>query len=135
MSDLATLLTQLFQQAHSMENIVKAIYIPDNITQAGHTHCKEYLDMALGHMIKVRDIFCSISEHYPQDLNTRIVQTACAKQDRLAAQFRTLTTALWERSPTRRTMNPTTSAQHMAKDTSTADTEKPTLNTSSSGKT
>ena len=34
-----------------MENIVKAIYIPENITQAGHAHCKEYLDMALGHMI------------------------------------------------------------------------------------
>ena len=106
-----------------MENIVKAIYIPDNITQAGHAHCKEYLDMALGHMIKVRDIFCSISEHYPQDLNTRIVQNACAKQDRIASQFRTLTTALWERSPTRRTMNPTTSAQRMTKDTPIADTE------------
>jgi hypothetical protein len=69
MTDLATLLTQLYQHAHSMENIVKAIYIPDNITQAGHAHCKEYLDMALDHMIKVRDTFCSISEHYPQDLN------------------------------------------------------------------
>jgi hypothetical protein len=32
MTDLATLLTQLYQHGHSMENIVKAIYIPDNIT-------------------------------------------------------------------------------------------------------
>jgi hypothetical protein len=82
MTDLATLLTQLYQHAHSMENIVKAINIPDNITQAGHSHCKKYLDKALDHMIKVGDTFCSISEQHPQDLNTRDVQTARTKQDR-----------------------------------------------------
>ena len=124
MTDLATLLTQLYQHAHSMENIFKAIYIPENITQSGHAHCKEYLDMVLDHMIKVRDTFCSILEHYPQDLNTRDVQIASTKQDRLAAQFRTLTTALWERTPARPTVNPSASAQSVTEDTSTTDTER-----------
>jgi hypothetical protein len=94
MTDLATLLTQLNQHAQSMENIVKAIYIPDNIAQAGQSHCKEYLDKALNHMIKVGDTFCSIAEQHQQDLNTHDVRTASAKQEHLVAQFRTLTAAL-----------------------------------------
>jgi hypothetical protein len=61
--------------------IVKALYILDNITQAWHAHCKEYLDKALDQMIKVRDTFCSISEQHHQDLNTRDVQTASAKHE------------------------------------------------------
>jgi hypothetical protein len=78
MTDLATFLTQLYRHAHSMENIVKAIYIPDNITQAGHSHCKEYLDKALEHMIIMGDTFGSISAQHPQDLLTQDVQTASA---------------------------------------------------------
>jgi hypothetical protein len=57
MSDLATLLTQHFQHAHNMDNIIKAIYIPENITHAGQAHCKEYLGRALDHMIKMGDTF------------------------------------------------------------------------------
>jgi hypothetical protein len=78
-------------------------------------------------MIKVRDTFCSISEHHPQDLNTRDVQTPSAKQDRLAAQFRTLTAALWERTPARTkcpTMNSPSSAQSVLDDTPTTEAEK-----------
>ena len=55
MTDLATLLTQFHQHAYSMENIVKSIHIPDNMTQVGHSHCKEYLDRAMDHMIKLGD--------------------------------------------------------------------------------
>ena len=99
MTDLPTLLTHLNQHAHSMENIVKAIYIPENITLAGHTHCREYLDKALDHMIKVGDTFCSILEQHPQDLNTQGVRNASAKQDSLVAQFKALTTSLRERTP------------------------------------
>ena len=101
MTDLATLLTQLNQHAHSMENIVKAIHIPENITHAGLAHCKEYLGLALDHMIKVGDAFRAISEQHPQDLNTHDVRTASAKQDCLIVQFRALTTTLWERTPAR----------------------------------
>ena len=77
-----------------MENIVKAIYIPDNITQAGHSHCKEYLDKALEHMIKMGDTFGSILSQHPQALLTPDVHTATAKQDHLISQFRTLASAL-----------------------------------------
>jgi hypothetical protein len=50
MADLAVLLNQLNQDAHIMENIVKAIHIPENINQAGLAHCKEYLGKALDYM-------------------------------------------------------------------------------------
>ena len=85
MADLATLLTQLNQNAHIMENIINAIHIPENITQAGLAHCKEYLGRALDYMIKLGDTFRAISKQYPQDLNTQDVCNASAKQDRLAA--------------------------------------------------
>ena len=114
MADLATLLTQLNQDAHIMENIIKAIHIPENITQAGLAHCKEYLGRALDHMIKVGDTFRAISKQHPQDLNTHDVRNASAKQDRLAAQFRTLTITLRERTPARpkhSTMNPSALGQ------------------------
>jgi hypothetical protein len=62
MPDLATLLTQLILNAYIMENIIKAIHIPENITHAGLAHCKEYLGRALDHMIKVGDTFRSILE-------------------------------------------------------------------------
>ena len=52
-TDLATLLTQLYQHAQIMDNILKATYIPDNLTHAGHAHCKDYLGKALDHMIKM----------------------------------------------------------------------------------
>jgi hypothetical protein len=74
MADLATLLTQLNQHAHIMENIIKAIHISENITHAGQAHCKEYLGRALDHMIKMGDTFRSISEQHPQDLNTHDAQ-------------------------------------------------------------
>jgi hypothetical protein len=110
-----------------MENIVKAIHIPENITHAGQAHCKEYLGRALDHMIKVGDTFCSISEQHPQDLNTHDVRTASAKQDRLIAQFRSLTAALWERTPALpkySTMNPSASGQSVLADTSTTEAKK-----------
>ena len=71
-----------------MENIIKAIYIPENITLAGHAHCREYLDKALDHMIKVRDTFCSILEQHPQDLSTQDVWSAGAKHGCLSASSR-----------------------------------------------
>jgi hypothetical protein len=120
MAGLATLLTQLNQHAHSMENIVKAIYIPENITHAGQAHCKEYLGRALDHMIKVGDTFSSISEQHPQDLNTHDIRTASARQDRLIAQFRALTAALWEKTPAppkHSTMDPSASGQSVLADT------------------
>ena len=43
-----------------MENIIKAIHIPENINQAGLAHCKEYLGKALDYMIKVGDTFRAI---------------------------------------------------------------------------
>ena len=43
-----------------MENIVRAIHIPEPITQTGHSHCKEYLDKAMEYMIKMGDTFGSI---------------------------------------------------------------------------
>ena len=99
MTDLATLLTQLNRNARIMENITNAIHIPNNINQAGLAHCKEYLSRALDHMILVGDAFRSISKQHPQDLDTHNVRAASAKQDRLAAQFRALTTTLRERTP------------------------------------
>jgi hypothetical protein len=99
MTDLATLLTRLYQHAHIMDNIIKAIYIPTNITHAGQAHCKEYPGRALDHMIKMGDTFRSISEQHPQDLDTHEVQAASAKQDHLMAQFKALTATLWERTP------------------------------------
>ena len=127
MTDLATLLTQLNQHTHRMENIVKAIHIPENITHAGQAHCKEYLDKAMDHMIKVGDTFCSISEQHPQDLNTHDAQNASAKQDSLVAQFRALTAALWERTPAlpkHSTMDSSASGQSVLADTSTAEAKK-----------
>jgi hypothetical protein len=76
MTDLPTLLSQFFQHAHSMENIVRAIHIPEPITQAGHSHCKEYLDKAMEHMIKMGDNFGSIQSQHPRNPQTPEVQAA-----------------------------------------------------------
>jgi hypothetical protein len=46
MTGLTALLTQLNRHAYTMDNIIKAIYIPDTFTHAGHAHCKEYLGKA-----------------------------------------------------------------------------------------
>ena len=93
MTDLASLLTQFYQHAYSMENIIKAIFVPEHITQAGHSHCKEYLDKALEHMIKMGDTYGSISAQHPQELLSPDVQNENSKQDFLIAQFRTLATS------------------------------------------
>ena len=108
MADLSTLLNQFFQHAHSMENIVRAIHIPEPITQTGHSHCKEYLDKAMEYMIKMGDTFGSILSQHPHNLQTPEVQSAASKQDHLISQFRSLSTVLWERTPT----TPSTSKQH-----------------------
>ena len=85
MADLTALLNQLNQDTHIMENIVKAIHIPENINQAVLAHCKEYLGKALDYMIKVGDTFRAIAKQYPQDLDTHDVRNVSAKQDRHAA--------------------------------------------------
>ena len=87
MTELATLLTQFHQHAYSMENIVKSIQIPDNMTQIGHSHCKEYLDKAMDHMIKLGDTWGAISSQHPLHLNTPDVQVAHGKQEHLITQF------------------------------------------------
>jgi hypothetical protein len=99
--DLATLLNQLYQHVHIMDNILKATYIPTNITDAGQAHCKEYLGRALDHMIKMGGAFRSISVQHPQDLDTHEVMAASAKQELLLAQFTALTTTLGERTQAR----------------------------------
>jgi hypothetical protein len=127
MADLATLLTQLNRNAYIMDNIINATYIPENITHAGLAHCKEYLDKALDHMIKMGDSFRSIAEQHPQDLNTHDVRTASAKQDHLIAQFKALATTLWERAsarPKHSTMTPSASGQSVSTDTPTAEAQK-----------
>ena len=127
MADLATLLAQLNQNAYIMENIVKAIHIPENNNQAGLAHCREYLGRALDHMIKVGDAFRAISKQHPQDLNTHDVRNASAKQEHLAAQFRVLTTTLRERTPTRpkhSTVNPSALGQSVLTNAPTTKTKQ-----------
>ena len=114
MTDLPTLLAQLFQHAHSTENIVNAIHVPEPITQTGHSHCKEYLDMAMEHMIKMGEIFGSILAQHPHDLQTTEVQTAAAKQDLLITQFKSRSASLWERTPTAKLLTPTKEASIQA---------------------
>ena len=128
MADLATLLAQLNQNAYIMEIIIKAIHIPENINQAGLAHCKEYLGRALDHMIKVGDAFRAISKQHPQELNTLDVRNASAKQDRLAAQFGVLTTALRERTlarPKLSTVNPPTLGQSVLTNAPATDSKQP----------
>jgi hypothetical protein len=125
MADLATLLAQLNQNAYVMENIIKAIHIPENINQAGLAHCREYLGRALDHMVKVGDAFRAITKQHPQDLNTHDVRHASAKQDHLVAQFRVLTITLRERTLTRpkqSTMNPPALGQSVLTNAPATDT-------------
>jgi hypothetical protein len=126
MADLATLLTQLNQNAYIMENIIRAVQILENINQAGLAHCREYLGRALDHMIKVGDAFRAISKQHPQDLNTHDIRNASAKQDRPAAQFRVLTTTLLERTltpPKHSTMDPPTLGQSVLTNAPMTDTK------------
>ena len=98
-TDLATLLSQLYQHAQIMENIINGVHIPSNINQAGLAHCKEYLGRALDHMIKMGDAYRAISKQHPEDLHTPDVQAASARQDQLLARFDTLITTLRGRTP------------------------------------
>jgi hypothetical protein len=100
-TDLATLLTQLYQHAQIMDNILKATYIPTNITDAGQAHCRKYLGRASDHMIKMGDAFRSISVQHPQDLDTHEVRAASARQYHLLVRFMELTTTLEERTQAR----------------------------------
>ena len=54
------------------------------------------------------DTFGSILSQHPHNLQTPEVQSAASKQDHLISQFRSLSTVLWERTPT----TPSTSKQH-----------------------
>ena len=110
-----------------MENIVKSIQIPDNMTQIGHSHCKEYLDKAMDHMIKLGDTWGAISSQHPLHLNTPYVQVAHGKQEHLITQFRALTLALWEKAPPlpmHSTMNTSASGQSVLADTYSTEAKK-----------
>jgi hypothetical protein len=98
---LATLLTQLYQHAQIMDNILKATYFPTDITDAGQAQCREYLGRASDHMIKMGDAYRSISAQHPLNLDTHEVRAASARQYHLLVRFMELTTTLEERTQAR----------------------------------
>jgi hypothetical protein len=127
MADLMSLTIQFCQHAHSMENIIRSIHIPENINQAGHSNCKEYLNKAMEHMIKMGDAYASISAQHPQELASPNITNLKDKQEHLVAQLRDLTATLWERSPTlplHSTLNSSASEQSVIADTSQAEAKK-----------